>query len=65
MLPPCAAAGLMALPSRDAFMQAIGESEESARQSALAIIQHAQQVISKIEALYDGVSMPKSNFTMW
>lgn len=59
--------GMMTLPSRQSFLEHLGETEESAKEVAVQIIEHAAAVIAALERLFDGVEMPASNFkfSLW
>jgi hypothetical protein len=57
-------AGLLALPSREHFLHSIGETEESAKQNAVAFCKVAEKVIQQINNLYDG-KMPQSDVWFW
>ena len=53
-------AGMYVLPSRQAFMLSIGESEESARETAGVFVSGAPAVEAAVLALYD-TAMPASD----
>lgn len=57
-------AGMIGLPSREHFLDSIGESEESAREHGQAFVVAAEKLVGHISSLYDGVDMPRSDFTM-
>lgn len=56
--------GMMALPSREQFLASIGETEESARSHADGFVTAARRLVGTVEALYAGVDMPRSDFSM-
>lgn len=56
--------GMLGLPSRDAFFQSIGETSESAQEHANGFTVAADAIVAAIERLYDGVEMPRSDFTV-
>lgn len=57
-------AGLWALPSRDAFISSIGETEETAKPHATVFIENSRQIAKNIAAFYQE-TMPASTFSMW
>lgn len=57
-------AGMWALPTREQFMVAVGETEETAKPHALEFISYSKRIVAAIEKLYDG-PMPASTFSMW
>jgi len=57
-------AGMLGLPSREHFLKSIGETEESAIEHAEGFTAAADALVSAIENLYQGVEMPKSDFTV-
>ena len=57
-------AGMIGLPSREHFLESIGETEESAREHGQAFVVAAEKLLGHINSLYDGVTMPRSDFTM-
>ena len=56
--------GMLGLPSRDAFFTSIGETEESAERHAKGFTEAADALVASILKLYDGVKIPKSDFTV-
>ncbi|KAL4433930.1 hypothetical protein ABPG75_000371 [Micractinium tetrahymenae] len=56
--------GMMALPTREHFLASIGETEESARQHAEGFVDAAHKLVGLVEKLYEGVEMPRSDFSM-
>lgn len=57
-------AGMIGLPSRETFFKSIGETEESAKKHGEGFIEAADAIVKAIEALYVGVDMPKSDFSV-
>ncbi|KDD75016.1 hypothetical protein H632_c923p1 [Helicosporidium sp. ATCC 50920] len=57
-------AGMIALPTRENFLKSLGETEETARQHAHSFVDAARLVVAHIEELYDGVAMPRSDFSI-
>lgn len=57
-------AGLVALPSRESFLEGIQETEESCRAYLEPFTTAAQTIVDKVETLYAGVTMPKSDITI-
>lgn len=57
-------AGMLGLPSREAFFKSIGETQESARGHADGFTSAANAIVAAVESLYDGVEMPGSDFTV-
>lgn len=56
--------GMMALPTREHFLASIGETEDSARHHAEGFVVAAHKLVGMIEKLYDGVEMPRSDFSV-
>lgn len=56
--------GMLALPTRETFLASIGETEESARHHADGFVAAAHKLVGQIERLYEGVEMPRSDFSM-
>jgi len=46
-------AGLLALPSRDSFLERIEETEESAKIRALELLPLVNKLVEYVESLYD------------
>jgi hypothetical protein len=57
-------AGMLALPSREHFLAAIGETDASARANGEAFVAAADAVSASVSRLYAGVDVPKSDFTV-
>lgn len=57
-------AGMLGLPTRETFLKSIGETEESAKEHAVHFTSAADSIVAEIEKLYNGVSMPRSDFSM-
>lgn len=57
-------AGMMALPTREHFLASIGETEVSSRQHAVGFVVAAHQMVAHIEKLYEGVEIPRSDFSI-
>ncbi|KAL6785915.1 hypothetical protein ACKKBG_A00680 [Auxenochlorella protothecoides x Auxenochlorella symbiontica] len=55
--------GMMALPTREDFLRALGETESSALTHMQAFVQATERVVQEIARLYQGVTMPRSDFT--
>ncbi|KAJ9531530.1 hypothetical protein QJQ45_015004 [Haematococcus lacustris] len=56
-------AGMYVLPSREHFMHQLGETEQSARQSALAFLACSKDVEQRVLRLFAGINMPASTPT--
>lgn len=56
-------AGMIALPSREDFLLSIGETEQSARQHVDPFVRAAEHIQRVAEVLYQGVTMPRSDFS--
>ena len=56
--------GMLGLPSREHFLKSIGETEESAKEHAVNFTTAADAIVASIEKLYDGVTMPRSDFSV-
>ena len=55
---------VLALPTREHFLAAIGETDESARANGEAFVAAADAVSASVSRLYAGVEVPKSDFTV-
>ena len=55
---------MLGLPSRENFFTSIGETDETARVHAEGFTTAADAIVAVIEKLYDGIEMPRSDFTM-
>ncbi|KFM23978.1 hypothetical protein F751_1259 [Auxenochlorella protothecoides] len=55
--------GMMALPTREDFLRALGETESSALTHMQAFVKATERVVQEIARLYQGVTMPRSDFT--
>eukprot|EP00878_Enallax_costatus_P001071 GHUV01001208.1.p1 GENE.GHUV01001208.1~~GHUV01001208.1.p1 ORF type:complete len:223 (+),score=32.11 GHUV01001208.1:201-869(+) len=58
-------AGLLTLPSKEHFINSIGESEETAAVRAREVIAACQAVHASVIRLFDGIEMPASNVWLW
>lgn len=56
-------AGMIALPTREDFLESIGETEESARTHVEPFVRATDAVVTSIAKLYEDVEMPRSDFT--
>lgn len=56
--------GMLGLPSRDAFFTSIGETDASAEEHARGFTEAADAIVSSVMKLYDGVTIPKSDFSV-
>ncbi len=55
-------AGMIGLPSREHFLQSIGETEDTAKEHGEGFIEAADTLCMAISSLYAGVKMPVSDF---
>lgn len=53
-------AGLLALPSRNSFLQSVQETEETAKERVAILVPLVEQLVARINVLYDE-DMPVSN----
>eukprot|EP00879_Flechtneria_rotunda_P008400 GHRR01008799.1.p1 GENE.GHRR01008799.1~~GHRR01008799.1.p1 ORF type:complete len:200 (+),score=45.70 GHRR01008799.1:650-1249(+) len=58
-------AGLLTLPSKEDFIEAIGEDEESAAVRAQEVVAACQDVHSAVNRLFVGINMPASSVWLW
>ncbi|KAI8468514.1 MAG: glycolipid transfer protein [Monoraphidium minutum] len=58
-------AGMLTLPSREHFLAAIGETEESAAPRCEDVIASCSSVIVVVERLLDGIDFPVSDVWFW
>lgn len=56
-------ASMYTLPTREYFLKSIGETEASAKAHAGVFVPQAKALIAKVERLFGGVSMPRSDST--
>lgn len=55
-------AGMIGLPSREHFLQSIGETEDTAKEHGEGFIEAADTLCMAISSLYVDVKMPVSDF---
>ncbi|KAK9866609.1 hypothetical protein WJX84_000733 [Apatococcus fuscideae] len=58
-------ASIYMLPTRESFMQSIGETDESTKAQAAELAPVAKKLVMKVESLFTGINMPKSEGTNW
>lgn len=56
-------ASMYTLPTREYFLSSIGETESSAKAHASVFVPQAKALIARIERMFGGVSMPRSDTT--
>ena len=56
--------GMLGLPSRETFFASIGETDDTARGHADGFTTAADGIVAAIEKLYEGVDIPRSDFTV-
>lgn len=57
--------GLVTLPSRESFLQSIGETEESALPHVKDVVAAAEKLVAAVQQLLKGVNMPVSDVWFW
>eukprot|EP00891_Asterochloris_glomerata_P009636 jgi/Astpho2/9636/e_gw1.00146.147.1_t len=56
-------ASFYTLPTRAGFLESIGETERTAKDHAAHFVPSASELVKRVEALFDGTQMPKSDTT--